>query len=110
MEIKIKSPEETNPDVRFSMLKFIKSLPKWYSKKMWALVLSFSAISIGAIIFAFFKFGICPGIVTWIILWGVGMIFWNIWWKKNSTEFILNITNVIEKCMVDKDGNPIYVD
>ena len=128
MTVKIKSPAETNqelnkevvesvkdlfndkPDARFSVLRFIKSFPKWYSKKTWSVILSLSAILIGAIIFAFAKFGIIPGIVTWVVSWGVTTFFWNRWWKKNSTEFVLNISNIVEKCMVDKDGNPVYVD
>lgn len=97
-------------DARFSVLKFIKSLPKWYSKKTWGIFLSSSLFAIGAIIFAFFKFGIIPGIVTWVVAWGANMLVWNQWWKKNATEFILNFSNIIERCVVDKDGNPVYVD
>lgn len=95
---------------RFSVLRFIKSLPKWYSKKTWSIFLSFSAIEIGVIIFAFAKFGIIPGIITWVVLWGIGMLLWNRWWKKNAAEFVLNVSNIIERCIVDKDGNPVYVD
>ena len=97
-------------DARFSVLKFIKSLPKWYSKKTWSIMLSIFAISIGVITFAFFKFGILPGIATWVVSWGISTIFWNRWWKKNATEFILNMSNIIERCVVDKDGNPVCVD
>lgn len=128
MTVKIKSPAETNPelnkevvesvkdlfndkpDARFSVLRFIKSFPKWYSKKTWSVILSLSAILIGAIIFAFAKFGIVPGIVIWVVSSGISTFFWNRWWKNNSTEFVLNISNIVEQCMVDKDGNPVYVD
>ena len=101
---------EIPSNVRFSVLRFIKLIPKWYSKKTWSVILSLSAILIGAIIFAFAKFGIIPGIVTWVVSWGVTTFFWNRWWKKNSTEFVLNISSIVERCMVDKNGNPVYVD
>ena len=97
-------------DSRFSVLRFIKSLPKWYSKKTWSIFLSASAISIGVIIFAFYKFGIIPGIATWLVSWGANIVLWNRWWKKNATEFILNFSNIIERCLIDKDGNPVCVD
>lgn len=35
-----------------------------------------SIIFIGVIVFAFAKFGIIPGIVTWVVTWGISMIFW----------------------------------
>lgn len=101
---------EIPSDARFSVLQYIKSLPKWYSKKTWSIILSTSMFLIGVIIFAFAKFGIIPGIVTWAVSSGISMIFWNRWWKKNATEFILNMSNIIERCIVDKDGNPVYVD
>ncbi len=126
--IKFKSPAETNPelnkkvvesindvfnnkpDARFSILQFVKSLPKWYSKKTWSIILSLSAFLIGAIIFAFVKFGTIPGIITLVVAWGISTFFWNRWWKKNAAEFTLNISNIVERCIVDKDGNPVYVD